>query len=58
MTEANRAFYDRISHAYDFIADSNEHKARLHNGLESGTELSHFEILSASCLNQSSQRKT
>lgn len=26
--ESNRAFYDRISDAYDFIADSNEHKAR------------------------------
>ena len=28
MSEANRAFYDRISSAYDFIADANEHKAR------------------------------
>lgn len=26
--ETNQSFYDRISHAYDFIADSNEHKAR------------------------------
>jgi demethylmenaquinone methyltransferase/2-methoxy-6-polyprenyl-1,4-benzoquinol methylase len=25
---SNRAFYDRIAHAYDFIADSNEHRAR------------------------------
>ncbi len=24
----NQSFYDRISHAYDMIADSNEHKAR------------------------------
>jgi demethylmenaquinone methyltransferase/2-methoxy-6-polyprenyl-1,4-benzoquinol methylase len=27
--ESNRAFYDRISQAYDLIADSNERKARL-----------------------------
>ena len=26
--ETNQTFYDRISAAYDFIADSNEHKAR------------------------------
>ncbi|MEQ8790371.1 MAG: class I SAM-dependent methyltransferase [Pirellulaceae bacterium] len=26
--ESNRKFYDRIAGAYDFIADSNEHKAR------------------------------
>lgn len=26
--ESNRKFYDRISKAYDFIADSGEHKAR------------------------------
>lgn len=26
--ETNRGFYDRISSAYDFITDSNEHKAR------------------------------
>lgn len=26
--ESNRAFYNRISKAYDFISDSNEHKAR------------------------------
>lgn len=26
--ETNQTFYDRISRAYDFIADSNEHKAR------------------------------
>jgi ubiquinone/menaquinone biosynthesis C-methylase UbiE len=26
--ESNRKFYDRIANAYDFIADSNEHKAR------------------------------
>jgi ubiquinone/menaquinone biosynthesis C-methylase UbiE len=26
--ETNQSFYDRISEAYDFIADSNEHKAR------------------------------
>lgn len=26
--ENNRAFYDRISGAYDFIADANEHRAR------------------------------
>ena len=26
--ENNRAFYNRISKAYDFISDSNEHKAR------------------------------
>jgi demethylmenaquinone methyltransferase/2-methoxy-6-polyprenyl-1,4-benzoquinol methylase len=25
---SNRAFYDRIAHAYDFIADANEHVAR------------------------------
>ncbi len=25
---SNRAFYDRISQAYDFIADANEHRAR------------------------------
>ena len=26
--ESNRDFYDRISNAYDFIADSSEHQAR------------------------------
>ena len=26
--ETNQSFYDRISHAYDFLADANEHKAR------------------------------
>ncbi|QDU36391.1 Demethylmenaquinone methyltransferase [Maioricimonas rarisocia] len=26
--QSNQAFYDRIAHAYDFIADANEHKAR------------------------------
>ncbi len=27
-TETNQSFYDRISHAYDLIADANEHTAR------------------------------
>ena len=27
-SETNESFYDRISHAYDLISDSNEHKAR------------------------------
>jgi demethylmenaquinone methyltransferase/2-methoxy-6-polyprenyl-1,4-benzoquinol methylase len=26
--ETNQMFYDRISRAYDFVADSGEHKAR------------------------------
>ncbi len=36
--ETNQSFYDRISNAYDFISDANEHKAR-----ETGEQALHLQ---------------
>jgi demethylmenaquinone methyltransferase/2-methoxy-6-polyprenyl-1,4-benzoquinol methylase len=41
--ETNRTFYDRISRAYDFIADSGKHKAR-----EAGGRL--LRLISGECV--------